>query len=237
LGVQSWRITRYASKKTLNTTALPCHKRASKSFVLYWGMSHSRQTSPVQNTVDIVSTGKGYTKPFVSLELLALVMLQLADMFLCCTLRSVVMACRLMAYVTTEAWAWACWAVLYGLSSILLLSEFSCMKLTMYLDKRVNLLKRGDVTEVYNTQNRWVCELCPSFSPVLLGSLEQWSSTWGTGTRKYVMGYVNLHGLSPRPNYTDRATAACRRSDCQLLRIEGVTWSAWRIPTAVFSVF
>jgi hypothetical protein len=45
-----------------------------------------------------------------------------------------------------------------------------------------------------------------------------------------------LHGLSPRANYTDRATAACRRSDCQLLRIEGATWSAWRIPTAVFSV-
>jgi hypothetical protein len=36
-----------------------------------------------------------------------------------------------------------------------------------------------------------------------------------------------LLGLSPRANYTDRATAACRRSDCQLLRIEGATWSAW----------
>jgi hypothetical protein len=46
-----------------------------------------------------------------------------------------------------------------------------------------------------------------------------------------------LHGLSPRANYTDRATAACRRSDCRLLRIEGATWSAWRIPTAVFSIF
>jgi hypothetical protein len=32
-----------------------------------------------------------------------------------------------------------------------------------------------------------------------------------------------LHGLSPRANYTDQATAACRRSDCQLLRIEGAT--------------
>jgi hypothetical protein len=32
--------------------------------------------------------------------------------------------------------------------------------------------------------------------------------------------------LSPRANYTDRATAPCRRSDCKLLRIEGVTWSA-----------
>jgi hypothetical protein len=46
-----------------------------------------------------------------------------------------------------------------------------------------------------------------------------------------------LHGLSPRANYIDRETAACRRSDCQLLRIEGATWSAWWIPTAVFSVF
>jgi hypothetical protein len=30
-----------------------------------------------------------------------------------------------------------------------------------------------------------------------------------------------LHGLSPRANYTDRATAACRWSHCQLLRIKG----------------
>jgi hypothetical protein len=29
----------------------------------------------------------------------------------------------------------------------------------------------------------------------------------------------------PRANYTDRATAACQRSDCQLLRKEGATWS------------
>jgi hypothetical protein len=45
---------------------------------------------------------------------------------------------------------------------------------------------------------------------------------------------TKLHGLSPRENYTDRATAACRRSDCQLVRIEGATWSAWRIPPAIF---
>jgi hypothetical protein len=48
---------------------------------------------------------------------------------------------------------------------------------------------------------------------------------------------TKLHDLSPRANYTDRVTAACWRSDCQLLRIKGATWSAWRIPTAVFSVF
>jgi hypothetical protein len=38
---------------------------------------------------------------------------------------------------------------------------------------------------------------------------------------KVQMVIKKLHGLSPRANYTDRATAACRRSDCQLLRIEG----------------
>jgi hypothetical protein len=45
-----------------------------------------------------------------------------------------------------------------------------------------------------------------------------------------------LHGLSPQANYTDRETAVCRQNDCQLSRIEGATWSAWRIPTAVFLV-
>jgi hypothetical protein len=42
--------------------------------------------------------------------------------------------------------------------------------------------------------------------------------------------------MSPQANYTDRATATCRRSDCQLLQIEGATWSALRIPMAIFSV-
>jgi hypothetical protein len=32
---------------------------------------------------------------------------------------------------------------------------------------------------------------------------------------------TKLLGLSPRANYTDRATAAYRRSNCQILRIEG----------------
>jgi hypothetical protein len=39
--------------------------------------------------------------------------------------------------------------------------------------------------------------------------------------------------FNPQTNYTDRATATCRRSQCELLRIEGVAWSAQRIPTAV----
>jgi hypothetical protein len=44
--------------------------------------------------------------------------------------------------------------------------------------------------------------------------------------RQITNGGKKLHGLSPQANYTDRATTACRRSDCQLLRIEGATWSA-----------
>jgi hypothetical protein len=37
----------------------------------------------------------------------------------------------------------------------------------------------------------------------------------------YLKKIKKLHGLSPRANYTDRATAASRRSNCQLLRIKG----------------
>jgi hypothetical protein len=48
---------------------------------------------------------------------------------------------------------------------------------------------------------------------------------------------LNSVVFSPQANYTDRATAACRRSYCQLLRIEGVAWSAQRIPPVVNSVF
>jgi hypothetical protein len=32
---------------------------------------------------------------------------------------------------------------------------------------------------------------------------------------------LKLHGLSLRVNYTDRATSACRRSDCQLFADRG----------------
>jgi hypothetical protein len=45
-----------------------------------------------------------------------------------------------------------------------------------------------------------------------------------------------LRGLSPQAKYTDRATAACRWSCCQLLRIEGVAWPAQRIPASLISV-
>jgi hypothetical protein len=39
--------------------------------------------------------------------------------------------------------------------------------------------------------------------------------------RAALLDAYKLRGLSPRANYTDRATAACRRSDCQLLADRG----------------
>jgi hypothetical protein len=39
--------------------------------------------------------------------------------------------------------------------------------------------------------------------------------------------------FSPQANYTDRATAAVGEVIAKFLRIEGVAWSAQRIPTAV----
>jgi hypothetical protein len=44
---------------------------------------------------------------------------------------------------------------------------------------------------------------------------------------------TKLRDFSLQANYTDRATAACRRSLVPTLRIEGVAWSAQRIPMAI----
>jgi hypothetical protein len=63
---------------------------------------------------------------------------------------------------------------------------------------------------------------------LVLAVIEAIVNSSGVGYRVVVVLIVpmlvkktKLHGLSPRANYTDRATAACRRSDCQLLRISG----------------
>jgi hypothetical protein len=58
-------------------------------------------------------------------------------------------------------------------------------------------------------------------------TLERPNNEHITGISIFIYKQTNkLHGLSPRANYTDRATAASRRSDCQLLRIKGAKWSA-----------
>jgi hypothetical protein len=79
---------------------------------------------------------------------------------------------------------------------------------------------------------------CPSISIVMIPWVLQWvDACTGSPIRCLKKTTKNkLRGLSLRTNYNDRVTAACRRNKCQLLRIEGATWSACRIPTAVFSV-
>jgi hypothetical protein len=52
-------------------------------------------------------------------------------------------------------------------------------------------------------------------------------------TKKKKKLKTELCGFSPQANGTDRLTAACQRSWCQLLQIEGLTWSVQWIPTAV----
>jgi hypothetical protein len=82
---------------------------------------------------------------------------------------------------------------------------------------------------------------------IILGEeLKLWNSSLGlnllyivfyntpsnTSSIKYIYLKTKLCGCSPHANNTDRATAACRRSR-QPLRVEGVAWSAQRIPTVV----
>jgi hypothetical protein len=59
---------------------------------------------------------------------------------------------------------------------------------------------------MFDTRDYWVFRLCPSAHY----SLEDTSSN--NTIRK-------LRGLSPRANYTDRATTACRKNYSQLMRI------------------
>jgi hypothetical protein len=72
-----------------------------------------------------------------------------------------------------------------------------------------------DLTRIQTQTNR-----SSSLQPVATPTVKciRWLSSHKTKTK--------FHGPSPRANYTDRATAVCRRSDCQLLRIEGAMWSA-----------
>jgi hypothetical protein len=85
-------------------------------------------------------------------------------------------------------------------------------------------------TEAYADSKQRVWLLALHFDPA------DWDSAYFPNVRTLLSDYTaphpppqkkKLHGLSPLANYTDRATAACRRSGCQLSLIEGATWSAW----------
>jgi hypothetical protein len=58
--------------------------------------------------------------------------------------------------------------------------------------------------------------------PVTLLNIQSWSLI--NKNVRFITKNTKFNGLSPRGNYTDWATAACRRSDCQLLRIDGAKW-------------
>jgi hypothetical protein len=65
----------------------------------------------------------------------------------------------------------------------------------------------------------------------------RWSvsrSQWPDLPSEVSYGTVYKLNQTPRANYTDWAAAACLRRYFQILWIEGATWSAWRILTAVF---
>jgi hypothetical protein len=87
----------------------------------------------------------------------------------------------------------------------------------------------------------WVFVLNCVFLPVVTlnwhsGYLEFHSAVRFCSARQ-IKHWYKLRGLSPLENYTNRKTATCRRSWCQLLRIEGAMRLAWRILTAVFLAF
>jgi hypothetical protein len=65
----------------------------------------------------------------------------------------------------------------------------------------------------YSTKYDILLVGCPSIVDALINTLQQ----------KCLLSLkkTKLHGLSPRANYTDRATAACRRSDCQFFADRG----------------
>jgi hypothetical protein len=74
------------------------------------------------------------------------------------------------------------------------------------------------------------CRPTPGETPVPLLVVKLAQRKMTTDNRYTIMANKKkLHGLSPWANYTDRATAACQRSDCQLLQVKDATWSAWQI--------
>jgi hypothetical protein len=70
-------------------------------------------------------------------------------------------------------------------------------------------------------RNKWCRECTIKHALTFIAYGDVLIFNWYTRDRVHNKLNTKLHGVSPRANYSDRATAACRRSDCQLLRIEG----------------
>jgi hypothetical protein len=98
------------------------------------------------------------------------------------------------------------------------------MKLTAYLHP-VSILRREYVNKRRSHSGRRTISISDVDKIQLPNSRNRVMTLYNHYTlygrdKGKVVYYINikkkLHGLSPRANYTDRATVACRRSDCQL---------------------
>jgi hypothetical protein len=119
------------------------------------------------------------------------------------------------------------WKRLMGLCTLLIDSKHGPLFSQHVREKGRDARSTTDVTNKQTT--RHIRALVKSPVVQLLKNLRTFHGTRTNKTNK-------LRGLSPRANYTDRATAVCRQSWCHFMRIEGVAWSAQRIPTAVFKL-
>jgi hypothetical protein len=109
---------------------------------------------------------------------------------------------------------------------------FACCDIYHQIQRRCAFLLNISVTLLHVSSER--------LKSTFVGMLTMWVSRHhNRSTQRYEYRYSTLI-LTPWSESASElyrpSDPACRRNDCQLLRIEGATWSAWRIPTAVFSV-
>jgi hypothetical protein len=104
-------------------------------------------------------------------------------------------------------------SVTTGSSGGALLHEVSSSYTELHLKTFICRLSssRGPLTSFQH----YVTSKRPSTQPALSAKQTALPNSVKQMRRGYFKTFL-LHGLSPRANYTDRATAACRRSDCQL---------------------
>jgi hypothetical protein len=107
-----------------------------------------------------------------------------------------------------------------------------------YLKDQINVLAQNSKNKSIRDLYRGISEFKNSYQPrnnlvkdetgdLLADShniLNRWKNYFSQLLNVHSINGGKLHGQSPRTNYTDRATAACQQSECQLLRIEGATW-------------
>jgi hypothetical protein len=83
--------------------------------------------------------------------------------------------------------------------------------ITLHTIRRYRAITSGGLGSLYIAQHMGVHGTAISQETLLVAQLlKRFLGSWSSMRKK------KLRGLSPRANYTDRAIAACRRSDFQL---------------------